>query len=244
MGQAVVRIEGFPPTGGIHENDAIVRDALPGWPLSTICHIQAKPAHGGPAVKGTGFVIAGDLILTAAHNVASDYFDGEAPQRVRIYLGWSETNFGKRYTVEDTFYDLLIHDAYPDNPERDIAIIRLGQGIGHVAGALGLEAADDDRLVGASSPDEWLLNGFPHGGPLESYSGHISNLTPWAFRHTADDTEGGVSGGPIWAYLGDMPMAVGVHYFSDDLSDTDACRVTENDIDWILSVIEEHPPDR
>ncbi len=227
----------------MHENDALLRDALPGWPISTICHIQTKPTHGGPAVKGTGFVIAGDLILTAAHNVAGDYFDGEAPQRVRIYTGWAGDAYKKRYTVVDPYSDLYIHDAYPENPERDIAIIRLGQGIGNIAGALGLEAADEDRLIGPASPSEWLLHGFPHGGPLESYSGHITNLNPSAFRHTADDTEGGVSGGPIWAYLDDMPMAVGVHYFSDDTNHTDACRITANDIDWILSVIEEHTPD-
>jgi len=227
----------------MHENDAMLRDALPGWPLSTICHIQTKPSHGGPAVKGTGFVIAGDLILTAAHNVTGDYFDGEAPQKVRVFLGWSGSNYEKRYAVEDTYSDLHIHEDYPLNPERDIAIIRLGQGIGDIAGALGLETADDDRLIGASSPEEWMLNGFPFGGALQTYSGHVTNPNPWAFRHTADDTEGGVSCGPIWAYLDDMPIAVGVHYFSDDPDHTDACRITANDIDWILSVIEEQTPD-
>lgn len=221
-------IVGTPP----NEENAV--KTLP-WPQSTICQVLAY-THDGKAFKGTGCVLPNNLVITAAHNVAGEHFDYQLPSRVYLYAGWIGNDYDRRFTVNDPEENVFVHPDFPDNSQRDIALLRPQGVISDYTGSMGIKAADDGELDFKVNPVEWDLHGFPLGGALRLYPGVLSVIETLAFRHSATDTQKGVSGGPVWRRENNGPTMVGVHYREDEATHTDACRITKDDMTWVLNI--------
>ena len=197
--EALVRGAGrFEPETLFGEGDLWIR--IPDTstvPWRCICYLQST-YESGRLGFGTGWLVSGDTVITAGHNVFSAEGDGWA-QTVRVTAG-SDAGFA----FGETYAEHI--DAYPgwvdsDGKARDcdLGMLKVAdRTLGHRAGWFGFAAFTDADLRTAP-----LIQsaGYPAEskprGTLWFDAGRVTTFDG-SFLHYRIDTEKGQSGSPIF----------------------------------------------
>jgi V8-like Glu-specific endopeptidase/N-acetyl-anhydromuramyl-L-alanine amidase AmpD len=201
-------------------------------PHSAICHIEITGTDGSQAL-GTGFYVAPDLILTAAHVV-----DGAS--QLRILAGRNGQNSSlSDFTVGPDAWTM--HPAYDHTRDYDMAVIRVS-----TAPPGGQYFSLEELSVSIADPI--VVCGYAAEG-VDPYKQHLDADT---VRELSDNmqilrynlqTTGGTSGSPVFYITGyedeerqvsvlDIRV-IGVHVASATATLNQACRLTANKIAWV-----------
>jgi len=182
-----------------------------------ICRISYALDTGD--MRGTGFLVAADLVLTNYH-VMEPVIKGKAiAGAVQVNFGYAETEQGVSagstvklgaewhvasapYSVADTE-----EDGQPSAGELDFALLRLGASVGEKLGWFKLRDARPD----AADTIVFVLQ-HPEGKPLKQSIGVLrESKTPMRLRYDAD-TEPGSSGAAV---LDQRLELVALHHAGD-----------------------------
>lgn len=166
--------------------------------------------------QGTGFMIAPDVLLTAAHCVKSS--TGGVIEEIRVYAGKNGNSYSARTTADLIYTDVNYSGAGDWND--DYSYVTLNSPIGNTCGWLGLYAtSNSSNLLDL----DITTAGYPHDmttgdwdGLMYVSEGTITSVNTKRIYHSADTWEG-QSGSPIY-YLdsdGDH-VAVAIHVGTND----------------------------
>ena len=200
-------------------------------PHSAICHIEIAQADG--QYLGTGFYVASDLILTAAHVVAQ-------ATGLTIYAGRNgASSWLKKFTASPA--DWSVYPGYHDDRPHDVAVIRVS-----TPPPLGQYFSLEEQL--ASTDDPIIVCGYAAQG-VDPLKQHLD--ADWV-RELGDNAEvmlynlqttGGTSGAPVFYVTGYEDEArqqsvsdirvIGVHVSSGHDNLNEGCRLTAAKIAWI-----------
>ncbi len=194
-----------------------------------ICRISYPLGVGG-LVRGTGFLVGSDLVLTNYH-VMEEVLKGRAEaDRVRLNFGYAETAEGPsavdKYWLDQDWdvahapygaADLATDAGLPEDGELDFALLRLEKAAGDAQGPNGKRGWFD--LAQAASPARENAIVFvlqhPDGKPLKQSIGVVQRSeTPLRLRYDAD-TEEGSSGGLV---LDQKLTPLALHHAGDPAS--------------------------
>lgn len=216
-------------------------DDTSSFPHSAICAVRTSADEE----HGTGFFIAPNLLLTAAHVV-------EGQEELIIVPGKRGSGSGTepfgRFHV--TSSDWVVHPSRrPRNSSFDMALIRTPVAAPGGACFDLLEELRQSRPEGVvvcgysvysessqTLPD--LINRHIDGGKQHMHGGHIRTLQDETFGYDIQ-TLGGASGSPVyWIEDAGIPVAhlVGVHVAGDTAQTNRGCRLTDAKIAWIRSL--------
>lgn len=196
-------------------------------PWKSICRLRLH-FPGMETKIGTGFLILGDTLLTAGHNL---YKNGQFAESTEVYAGINgdfNSNFGTD-TVDSS--RLRVHEKYKAGDiEFDYGIIILNKALG--AGSAGVVRMQVfSQLTGLMG----VVSGYPadipnHAGSSVPNDGSTQWYCSGPLRQTSrqlfydSDTTSGESGGPVLVLTKVAPdrnewCAVGIHaYGVDDLA--------------------------
>jgi V8-like Glu-specific endopeptidase len=167
-----------------------------------ICRI-AYPLDGGD-VRGTGFLVAENLVLTNYHVMEPLFKEKAAPATVQVNFGYAETEQGiatgsivklaDDWNVANSIYSVADtqEDGLPAAGELDFALLRLAISPGEKFGWYKL----GDAAPKSTDTIVFVLQ-HPEGKPLKQSIGIIrESNTPLRLRYDAD-TEPGSSGAAV-----------------------------------------------
>lgn len=195
-----------------------VRDATVA-PYSGICLIQSFQNSGDARAvgAGTGWLVAPDIILTAAHVVCNNqYFSGATRPlagAVHMWFGFNnepEPPFGAEISTK-----IAVPAQYKEYlfPDWDVAVIKLERRVGDRLGWFDMQTPSATSLKNA----DICVAGYP-GEPGEEekwfrqFEGEkkVLDVSDTRIYHNVDTT-GGQSGAPVFVKSGKRAAAFGVH---------------------------------
>lgn len=176
-------------------------------PYSSICRLQINFPGSSVPQLGTGFMITGDMVATAAHCLYDESLGGYATS-ITVYPGENGTTNPYGSSNSKT---LNIPESYKSvkSTKYDYGIIKLNSSIkdcGHLNCAIGV-----NRFFNGSY--KLYTAGYPIEGSHRMYTEQgniISNTTDLVYYDL--DTTGGQSGSPIMIYNGNQYIVVGIHH--------------------------------
>ncbi|MDX1416228.1 MAG: hypothetical protein R3293_18670 [Candidatus Promineifilaceae bacterium] len=211
------------------------------FPHSAICLLESH--YAGAIGRGTGFYIGPDRILTCAHNFVNPTF-GEATHCVITpgKNGAGTEPFGK-FQVSRS--DWVIHPSYNYRSEFDLAVIQVNTPPPH---GFFFDVLEDLRI---SIAEPIVVCGYS----IETADPANQHLDGDTIREVSDDleiirynlqTHERTSGSPVFyatVYEDEsrqmsVPIfpVIGVHVAGHDQTLNQACRLSQDKIDWIYSV--------
>ncbi len=169
-----------------------------------VCRISYPGSQG--LVRGTGFLVASDLVLTNYHVIEDLAHDTADSDDVRLSFGYAETaeglSTGEKYTLAESWLvdsstysqaDLAPNAGLPSEGELDFALLRLKKPAGEAVGPGGKRGWFDLK----TSPDQAPQDGIvfvlqhPEGKPLKQSIGIVkTSLTQLRLRYDADTSHG------------------------------------------------------
>ncbi len=164
-------------------------------PYYSVVYIETS-YDDGTIDRATGFMIAEDVLLTAAHAVKSSA--GAVIEDVVVYPGRN----GNSYTISttaDTIYTDVSHTG-TNNWNWDYAIVTLNDPIGNTCGWFGLYATTNSNNLYLQ---DFIVAGYPQdkasgsNRPMYKSEGIVGNITTYQLHHSAD-TYDGESGAPLF----------------------------------------------
>jgi hypothetical protein len=175
-----------------------------------VCRISYQVPGG--VVRGTGFLVAKDLVLTNYH-VVEHVLEGKADaDMVRLAFGYAETmgglSAGEKYGLAADWIvahapysqaDLAVDAGLPAAGELDFALLRLDKPAGDAEGPAGKRGWFDFGALPAPARDDAIVFVLQHpdGKPLKQSIGvRKESQTPLRLRYDAD-TEPGSSGAVV-----------------------------------------------
>ena len=190
-----------------------------------VCRISYAVPAG--LMRGTGFLVCPDLVLTNYHVVECLLKGTADPDSVRLQFGYAETagglDAGQKYglagdwMVANSPYgkaDLAPDAGLPGEGELDFALIRLDAPAGDAVLPSGKRGWIDLSTLGDKSGDGAIVYVLQHveGKPLKQSTGVVRpGVTPLRLRYDAD-TEHGSSGGLVL----DSPLTpLALHHAGD-----------------------------
>jgi hypothetical protein len=198
-----------------------------------VCRIS-YPVRAG-VLRGSGFLVAGDLLLTNFHVIEALLATPETVPDVRMQFDYAEGEDGvaggEKFRLHDNWHiassrysaaDLVLDGGLPTANELDFALVRLAK----AAGELGDPSAPASKRGWISLPGP-LANGVyvlqhPEGKPLKLSVGVVKPaVTSLRLRYDAD-TESGSSGGLV---LNQQLQPIALHHAGDPAA---AVRATYN----------------
>ena len=208
------------------------------FPHSSICKLRVTLSNGR-TLAGTGFFIAPNRLLTAAHMVVKP--GGVSATSIEVLPGMTNdrSTFGS-FTVAGAG-QFRPHPSYVhDRPEHDLAVVVL---------------RDDQRPPHGQVFPLAELRESPEGGiivcgyaaeEVSSSRQHLDvdtlrGLQPESFTY-ALQTRRGTSGSPVFCSVGGDIQVVGVHSGSlpsthpDHDHENTGCRLTEEKLRWLRSI--------
>ena len=173
---------------------------------------------------GTGFMVASDVMLTAAH-----CFDNKVNEtrittlEMRVHWYQNGDTFNSNYC---TVYKYWTASGYnvDSHINTDWAVVKLNKPsgssnhLGSIVGYFGYESPSDERL----SDMQVTLTGYPQDDEFYMYSamGNVldidddtDNITEYCFRHDVDMV-GGQSGSPIYNSTNNIVVGINVREYT------------------------------
>jgi V8-like Glu-specific endopeptidase len=199
------------------------------FPHSAICKLVMR--FGGATGHGTGFYIAPDRILTAAHNVV---VPGQTLASMEVSPGRTNdmSTFGP-FTVSGAS-SFVVHPRYSGSGDFDLAVVKVATPPPHGA------AFELEEL--SMSPESGIaVCGYAaEGTSVDLDRQHmdvdtIRDLNAETFTY-ALHARRGTSGSPTFYVLGDRIRAVGVLSRTGDRYHYVGCRLTDEKIRWIRGI--------
>jgi glutamyl endopeptidase len=183
-------------------------------PFRNVCKIETTAGVG----LGTGTLIRGNKVLTAAH-VVHDL--KTTPGQLRIIPAQREAGTGTTArpfgTAVGTRVDVpATYGHIPNTFEGDdYAVVTIDRDIGHFWRRV---SALDPARVRPATVNVAGYPGTPGGGQqmFRTY-GRVINVAPPLIEYD-NDTRGGMSGSPIWLRWQDTRTLIGVHQIGDDVT--------------------------
>lgn len=180
-------------------------------PFSAIGKLSIIGPNGN-TYGGTGFLVSDDLVLTAGHCLDGDDMGGHAVSiTFRAGLNYNGTYLASANATESYL-------PSPWENERDMnwdwALLRLDKPIGASIGFLSLTV--DNAPVGKACeiygyPVDWSGGpNYPTGISQVTGFGHVIGSSQYRINYDAD-TEGGMSGAPIFIANGSSFHLSGIH---------------------------------
>ncbi|TXT61957.1 MAG: putative Glutamyl endopeptidase [Promethearchaeota archaeon] len=210
------------------------------FPWSAICKIYVTAANGSNFV-GSGVIIDEYHVLTAGHVVYSHECGGWASS-VKIVPGqdWFDSPFHHAYATNIRTYAGWTEDRMY---QHDWAMLTLDRNIGSHTGWMNRRTADPSNLL-------YLENLNIAGYPVDLDSG-FNMYWDEDIGDSADiynhfyymDTNGGMSGGPVWRYYNGQPEILTIHaYHQGDNHPNFGTRLNQDKYDRIFDWIAADTP--
>jgi glutamyl endopeptidase len=196
------------------EPGLIPRETLSSWPWCAICHLDIT-RDSGSLRDGTGWLVAPQTVITAAHNLFDHSTGSQGCRKARRVIvtparyGYGDK--GKPYgEVESTTFWAPEEWATRADPSYDVAAIRLPHSFEKI-GFFGV-----DNIGGGDSVSEAVyVAGYPAGSSRKPLFARVPAKIAQGrvFYHL--HTKEGWSGGPVWWLKSGenqlTPWAIGVH---------------------------------
>ena len=195
----------------IGKDDRITINNTSAYPYSTICYMVCRDNYGN-SWTGTGFMTAGNHVVTAAHcvwNVESH----RAFDSVTFYFGYKNQN--NYYYVYNGPFTYWVGTTFPSgtyslmNIKDDYAVIQFPVNIEQYTGSLGFRTLSEDEV----DRKFFYVAGY-RDGILKQGIGRITDASESILWHNAD-TLSGNSGCPMFD---SQYMAVGINVAHDNTS--------------------------
>jgi len=236
--------EDFAPnddSGGIiYEDDRQKINETNNFPWSSICKLYVTSANGSHFV-GSGVIIDEYHVLTAGHVVYSHDCGGWA-SNIEIIPGQDgfEAPFHHAYAIHIRTYAGWTEDrAF----QHDWAMLTLDRNIGTYTGWMNRRTADPSSVI-------YLENANIAGYPADLDFG-MNMYWDEDIGHSADiynhfyymDTNGGMSGGPVWRYYNGQPEILSIHaYHQGDNLPNFGTRLNQDKYDRIFDWLSADTP--
>ncbi|MBD3211426.1 MAG: trypsin-like serine protease [Candidatus Lokiarchaeota archaeon] len=236
--------ESFSPnddSGGIIYNDDRQKiNETDMFPWSAICKIYVTTANGSYVV-GSGVIIDEYHVLTAGHVVYSQECGGWASS-VRIVPGqvWFDSPFHHANAVHIRSYAGWTEDRMY---QHDWAMLTLDRNIGSYTGWMNRRTADPSNLLYRNNLN---IAGYPgdlDGGMYMYWDEDIGYSADTYNHFYYMDTNGGMSGGPVWRYHNGQPEILSIHaYHQGDNQPNFGTRLNQDKYDRIFDWIAADTP--
>jgi hypothetical protein len=204
-----------------------------------VCRISYPVSAG--VLRGSGFLVAGDLLLTNYHVMELLLAAPERVPDVRVQFDYAEGEDGvaggEKFRLHDDWHvssspysaaDLVLDGGLPAATELDFALVRLAKAAGELgdptapAGKRGWISLPAPATTAAVEGEIAYVLQHPEGKPLKLSVGVVKNaVTPLRLRYDAD-TESGSSGGLV---LNQQLQPIALHHAGDPAA---AMRATYN----------------
>jgi glutamyl endopeptidase len=177
-------------------------------PWKYLCLLQTS-WPSGPVTVGTGWLISGNTVVTAGHNIFRPGPDPMACSGVRVAFGFD----GSAPPVATAMAaQLKVSKGWHTGDARaDCGAIRLSQTLPALFGPDFLEPVETPDIV-ACSIAGYPTDLFPFG--LYVDRGEARRTADGFVEHRIS-TEGGESGAPLLMFQGNRPVVVGMHLWGD-----------------------------
>ena len=197
-----------------------------------VCRISYAVSAG--VLRGSGFLVAGDLLLTNYHVMEPLLATPERVPGVRVQFGYAEGEDGvaggEKFRLHDDWHvassrysaaDLVLDGGLPAASELDFALVRLAKAAGELAdptapagkrGWVNLPGSVAPAVPAAAPGEIVYVLQHPEGKPLKLSVGVVKDaVTPLRLRYDAD-TESGSSGGLV---LNQQLQPIALHHAGD-----------------------------
>lgn len=207
----------------------------------------------GITKRGTGTLIGGNSVLTAAHVL----YLKELTSTGYKYTPAKEINFvsglkGKDYLYGAKVIKTSVHQKYLQNDSLyDYGVVKLDDSIGSEVGYASIVVADDTELVGTTvnvTGYPGYIGAFRHLIKRDTFvmytsSGQIKSVDKHMIRYHID-TSGGQSGSGVW-FLNEYNIVdcCGVHVTGSKLEGNGAIRINQENFESIQSWLKEFEAD-
>ena len=203
--------------------------------IGNVCIYSQKAICG----YGTGFLVAPSLVLTAAHNVYSQYLDIDA---IKFIPGHTEDSYPYGKHDATKFYIPSQYKENPNNPKYDFALIQLKTNVGDTAGYFSL----DPNMKIVNDPDKHDINenkiavsltGYPQNDKKHMYksTGNVYFDGGDYLGYYRMDTDKGQSGSPIYYKKDGKYYVVGIHIGKTSTNDWNRCRLMTNAVYTLIN---------
>jgi V8-like Glu-specific endopeptidase len=213
------------------------------FPHCAIAHLQLHFSDGSSG-GGTGFFVAEDLVLTAAHCLF-DIATGAYLTSVEVYPGQANNTPANSFTVSGAGDVFRTHSGYNGDASFDLGLIRAPRG--QYAGPY-FQAEEQNQSY---TPGTILVCGYAARltakdqevlqmcAAIDRNVQHLSADTiqqlienEQAFTYSLQ-TLAGTSGAPVFFAAEGAAHAIGVHHGANDATTNKGCRLTQEKIQWI-----------
>lgn len=207
-----------------------------------VCRISYPVSAG--VLRGSGFLVAGDLLLTNYHVIEALLAAPETVPDVRLQFDYAEGEDGvaggEKFRLHDDWHvassrysaaDLAPDSGLPTANELDFALVRLAKAAGELGdpaapgkkrGWIPLPGTSEPGAAAAAEGDIVYVLQHPEGKPLKLSVGVVKTpVTALRLRYDAD-TEAGSSGGLV---LNQQLQPIALHHAGDPAA---AMRATYN----------------
>ncbi len=184
-------------------------------PWSAICHLDVD--LGGKHGYGTGFLVAPNIVVTAAHVLHPKGF--KRGRSVLVMPGRNSTTAPALFQDTTNFYLSPSWRPEADDPGLDFAVIMLEGNAFSSCGTIKLQTLTDADLARLKKEKTLVtVAGYPSDKPrgtLWRSRGPLLEFGETAIYYK-NDTKPGQSGGPVFGYtIDDTPVVFAIHVQGD-----------------------------
>ena len=221
---------GPPPAEGMvfYDDDREVVRNTKKYPFVAVAMMDVHRSCGCEGV-GTGFMVARNKLMTAAHMIVCSKH-GQWADRITFYFGYvNDRNYAYKYNGR---WYAFVGTTFPDGyeAEDDWAVVKLYENVGDTVGWFGFKVASDEE----STSTRLKLLGYRSGILRRSY-GFATAGKKNQLLYYEMDTEAGNSGGPLYWTKYDDPCAVAINVADSETSNY-GHRITETVYQYFLEL--------
>ena len=183
----------------------------------------------GTSAEGTGFMVSGNVLLTAGHCCMST--SNASLSSMTVYLGRNETY--TPITASVSYYYVCANFTYfNDDDKDDYAIVVLSTSPGNTTGWFGLGYQNDSFFLN----NTFTITGYPGDktyGTMWKASGSVNSCATYVLNHSID-TYAGESGAPLYS-SSNVVYGIQVSGVNPSSQYNHCRRMTQEVVDWLIA---------